>query len=66
MKTINEDEESLGRDSVTDEDLKVKMEHVEYLRVANKPLLFGMEDDLQYPGHKHHHIKGIIDDTIKR
>ena len=35
-------------------------DHVEYLRVARKPLLFGMEENLTYTQHAHMQLQGVV------
>ena len=39
---------------------KFKNDHVEYLRIARKPLQFGIEEELCYTQHQHMHIQGVI------
>ena len=41
-------------------EIKFKNDHVEYLRVARKPLLFGMEENVTYTQHAHMSIQGCI------
>ena len=39
---------------------KFKNDHVEYLRVARKPLQFGIEEALTYNQHQHLNIQGVL------
>ena len=40
--------------------IEAKSIHVDYIRVSNKPLIFGMEEQVVYYGHKHMQIKGVL------
>ena len=50
---IDEEEEKQRED-------KFKIDHVEYLRIARKPLQFGIEEDQCYTQHQHMQIQGVI------
>ena len=41
-------------------EIKFKNDHVEYLRVARKPLMFGLEEKLTYTQHAHLKINGVV------
>lgn len=44
----------------TQKETRFKNDHVEYLRVARKPLQFGIEEVLTYPQHLHMNIEGSL------
>ena len=40
--------------------MKFKNDHVDYLRVARKPLQFGIEEAFTYTQHQHMQIQGCL------
>lgn len=52
---------------LTEEDIQLKqhqVDHCEYTRIANKSLIFGMEEQMTYTGHKHAHVKNCLANCI--